>query len=167
VAAAAASVLRRRLVRYASSSPDEEALVHGAAELGVALAQRTRLVAEVQRVSVVVDPDRVRRQEDCDGGPGSSAAINRNVTDDDWGSSTATSHASTGISAPTVLGSSLGASSSPSRDGETSGGTSNDLTQEGVPSAPEERRALLSTGSGRCFKQWCRCGYSYPLTSSA
>jgi phospholipid-translocating ATPase len=40
VSAAAGAVPRHRLVQYASASPDEEALVHAAARLGVALALR-------------------------------------------------------------------------------------------------------------------------------
>lgn len=52
----AGAVPRLRCVQYASSSPDEEALTHGAAQLGVALAQRSRHSGGAQRVTLSLDP---------------------------------------------------------------------------------------------------------------
>lgn len=50
---------RRRCVQYASSSPDEEALVHAAARLGVALTHRRQLQAGAQRVVLSLDGRKV------------------------------------------------------------------------------------------------------------
>lgn len=47
--------MRRRCVQYASSSPDEEALVHAAAKMGVALLHRRVLAGGVQRVSITYE----------------------------------------------------------------------------------------------------------------
>ena len=51
------SSLRSRLVQFASSNPDEEALVHGAACLGVILAHRSTQPGGVQRTRVAFGGD--------------------------------------------------------------------------------------------------------------
>ncbi len=56
-AAVRGAVLRRRLVQFASSSPDEEALSHAAARLGVALSHRAQLRGSVQRVTLRYNTD--------------------------------------------------------------------------------------------------------------
>ena len=51
--------MRRRCIQYASASPDDEALVHAAATLGVALTHRRHRPGGALRVTLAFDSDRI------------------------------------------------------------------------------------------------------------